>query len=156
MHKRNGGQPATWWGRDPHCIGQSTIWGDGASKLEKGPKARLRASCFWVLYHPGALRWIYSRNLNHDVMPLQPRDHVNSRCEYKFDGAMQAFLAGTQKSMEKVTINLSCLSEPQLSQFKMRITVVQWLKLHTLTAGCMGSIPGQGTKIPHPTRCDEG
>ena len=64
-------------------------------------------------------------------MPLQPRDHVNSRCEYKFDGAMQAFLAGTQKSMEKVTINLSCLSEPQLSQFKMRITVVQWLKLHS-------------------------
>ena len=27
--------------------------------------------------------------------------------------------------------------------------VVQWLRLHTSTAGDMGSIPGRGTKIPH-------
>ena len=26
---------------------------------------------------------------------------------------------------------------------------VQWLRLHTSTAGVTGSIPGQGTKIPH-------
>ena len=26
---------------------------------------------------------------------------------------------------------------------------VQWLRLHTSTAGCAGSIPGQGAKIPH-------
>ena len=28
--------------------------------------------------------------------------------------------------------------------------VVQQLALHTCIAGGMGSIPGQGTKIPHP------
>ena len=27
--------------------------------------------------------------------------------------------------------------------------VVQWLRLHASNAGGMGSIPGQGTKIPH-------
>ena len=27
--------------------------------------------------------------------------------------------------------------------------VVQWLRLHTSTAGGVGSIPGWGTKIPH-------
>ena len=27
--------------------------------------------------------------------------------------------------------------------------VVQWLRLHTLNAGDMSSIPGQGTKILH-------
>ena len=27
--------------------------------------------------------------------------------------------------------------------------VVQWLRLHALSAGDMGSIPGLGTKIPH-------
>ena len=27
--------------------------------------------------------------------------------------------------------------------------VVQWLRLHASTVGIMGSIPGQGTKIPH-------
>ena len=26
---------------------------------------------------------------------------------------------------------------------------VQWLGLHASTAGGMGSIPGQGTKVPH-------
>ena len=26
---------------------------------------------------------------------------------------------------------------------------VQWLRLHASTAGGVGSIPGQGTKIPH-------
>ena len=34
--------------------------------------------------------------------------------------------------------------------------VVQWLRLHAPNAGGLGSIPGQGTKIPHtatkPTR----
>ena len=31
--------------------------------------------------------------------------------------------------------------------------VVQWLRLHALNAGGPGSIPGQGTKIPHaPTK----
>ena len=31
---------------------------------------------------------------------------------------------------------------------------VQWLTLHTSTSGCVGSIPGQGTKIPHAAqRC---
>ena len=27
--------------------------------------------------------------------------------------------------------------------------VVQWLRLHAFNAGDTGSIPGQGTKIPH-------
>ena len=27
--------------------------------------------------------------------------------------------------------------------------VVQWLRLHASSAGGLGSIPGQGTKIPH-------
>ena len=27
--------------------------------------------------------------------------------------------------------------------------MVQWLRLHAFTAGVMGSIPGQGAKIPH-------
>ena len=30
---------------------------------------------------------------------------------------------------------------------------VQWLRLHASTAEGMGSIPGQGTKIPHATWC---
>ena len=29
--------------------------------------------------------------------------------------------------------------------------VVQWLGLRTFTAGGMGSMPGQGAKIPHAT-----
>ena len=32
---------------------------------------------------------------------------------------------------------------------------VQWLKLRTSTAGGMGSIPGQGTKISHAARCGQ-
>ena len=32
--------------------------------------------------------------------------------------------------------------------------VVQWLRLCTSTAGGMGSIPGQGTKIPHTQKCE--
>ena len=31
--------------------------------------------------------------------------------------------------------------------------VVQWLRLRVSKAGCMGSIPGWGTKIPHATQC---
>ena len=30
--------------------------------------------------------------------------------------------------------------------------VVQWLRLHASMAGGVGSIPGQGTKIPHAAR----
>ena len=30
--------------------------------------------------------------------------------------------------------------------------VVQWLWLHAANAGGVGSIPGWGTKIPHPMR----
>ena len=30
---------------------------------------------------------------------------------------------------------------------------VQWLRLHAVNAGGVGSTPGLGTKIPHPTRC---
>ena len=30
---------------------------------------------------------------------------------------------------------------------------VQWLRLHASNAGGTGSIPGWGTKIPHPTCC---
>ena len=32
---------------------------------------------------------------------------------------------------------------------------VQWLELHASTAGDTGSIPGQGTKIPHHTWCSK-
>ena len=31
----------------------------------------------------------------------------------------------------------------------------QWLRLCAFTAGGMGSIPGQGTKIPHPLKCGQ-
>ena len=31
--------------------------------------------------------------------------------------------------------------------------MVQWLRLCTSNAGGMGLIPGQGTEIPHATRC---
>ena len=33
--------------------------------------------------------------------------------------------------------------------------VVHWLRLHTNTAGGMGSIPGQGTKILYATECSQ-
>ena len=33
--------------------------------------------------------------------------------------------------------------------------VVQWLGLHTSTAGDTGSIPGQGTKILHAALCGQ-
>ena len=29
--------------------------------------------------------------------------------------------------------------------------MAQWLRLHALNAGCLGSIPDQGTKIPYAT-----
>ena len=32
---------------------------------------------------------------------------------------------------------------------------IQWLGLHASTAEGMGSIPGQGTKIPHATQHDQ-
>ena len=32
---------------------------------------------------------------------------------------------------------------------------VQWLRLRASTAGGMGLIPGQGTKIPHAARCSK-
>ena len=31
--------------------------------------------------------------------------------------------------------------------------VVQWLRVHAPNAGGQGLIPGQGTKIPHPSTC---
>ena len=31
----------------------------------------------------------------------------------------------------------------------------QWLRLHASDAGGLGSIPGQGTKTPHATRCSQ-
>ena len=33
--------------------------------------------------------------------------------------------------------------------------VVQWLRLYPPNAGVAGSIPHQGTKIPHATRCSQ-
>ena len=33
--------------------------------------------------------------------------------------------------------------------------VVQWLRICTSTAGGIGSIPGQGTKILHAMQCSE-
>ena len=33
--------------------------------------------------------------------------------------------------------------------------VVRWLRLCTSTTGDAGSIPGQGTKIPHVTQCSQ-
>ena len=32
---------------------------------------------------------------------------------------------------------------------------VHWLRLHASTAGGVGSIPGQGTKIPHVAQCSQ-
>ena len=34
--------------------------------------------------------------------------------------------------------------------------MVQWLRLRASTAGVMGLIPGQGTKIPHARELDSG
>ena len=33
--------------------------------------------------------------------------------------------------------------------------VVQWLRLHAPHVKGIGSIPGQGTKIPHTTQCSQ-
>ena len=33
--------------------------------------------------------------------------------------------------------------------------MVQWLRLCASNAGGMGSIPGQGTKIPHTIQCGQ-
>ena len=33
--------------------------------------------------------------------------------------------------------------------------MVQWLRVHASTAGGMGSIPGQGTKILHAAQCEK-
>ena len=32
---------------------------------------------------------------------------------------------------------------------------VLWLRLHTSNVGGMGSIPSQGTKVPHATQCNQ-
>ena len=42
---------------------------------------------------------------------------------------------------------------PSRGQVTRTPLVVQWLKLHSPNAGDTGSIPGQGTKIPHATWC---
>ena len=39
---------------------------------------------------------------------------------------------------------------PKLFNLEMKM-VVQWLRFHACIAGGVGSIPGQGTKIPHAT-----
>ena len=36
-----------------------------------------------------------------------------------------------------------------LRDFRGTSLVVQWLRLHAPNTGGLGSIPGQGTKIPH-------
>ena len=42
-----------------------------------------------------------------------------------------------------------------LSQnIKQDFLLAQWLKLSAFIAGDMGSVPGQGTKIPHAAWCD--
>ena len=35
------------------------------------------------------------------------------------------------------------------------MVVVQWLRLHTPNTGGTGSIPDQGTKIPHAMQCSQ-
>ena len=51
--------------------------------------------------------------------------------------------------------NCSPLQTPKESLGLRTSLVVQWLRLHTSTAGCTGSIPGRGSKIPHTARCDQ-
>ena len=45
----------------------------------------------------------------------------------------------------------------QVKQLKSQETflVVQWLRLHIYTAGGMGSIPDQGTKIQYAAECGQ-
>ena len=42
---------------------------------------------------------------------------------------------------------------PRLGGITGTSLVVQWLRLHASNTGGVGSIPGQGTKNPHATRC---
>ena len=42
---------------------------------------------------------------------------------------------------------------PYLKEFSGTSPAIQWLKLHTPTAGTVGSIPGQETKISNAAWC---
>ena len=46
-------------------------------------------------------------------------------------------------------------SRTRLKQFSTRAPVVQWLRLQASKAGGIGSIPNQGTKIPHAVWCSQ-
>ena len=52
--------------------------------------------------------------------------------------------------MDFQRIMLSRKSQTQKVTFGTSLAV-QWLRLHAPSAGGMGSIPDQGTKIPHAT-----
>ena len=45
----------------------------------------------------------------------------------------------------------------EVEESKMSLTslAVQWLRLHTLSAGGTGLMPGWGTKIPHAVQCSQ-
>ena len=52
------------------------------------------------------------------------------------------------------SISVSTLLLLRQKKKNARISLaVQWLRLCTSIAGSMGSVPGQGTKIPHASRC---
>ena len=44
------------------------------------------------------------------------------------------------------------MNGPQIKKHTGNFLVVQWLARYTSTAESTGSIPGQGTKIPHATQ----
>ena len=40
-------------------------------------------------------------------------------------------------------------------KYGLDLLAAQWLRLHTSTAAGVGSVPGQGTKIPHAVWCGQ-
>ena len=55
---------------------------------------------------------------------------------------------------ERKLVNHKCRKQLNINQSGTSLRV-QWLRLHTCTAGDMGSIPGWGTKIPYAEQSDQ-
>ena len=91
--------------------------------------------------HAGGLRMTLTTNLGPRA-PRQPDQNLLA-CETSFlpSRAARQGLLPPPLSFRSISLHLSIVSGTSLA--------VQWLRLCAFTAGGTGSIPGQGTKIPH-------
>lgn len=114
-----------WWAACP-TVQEAATFGWVVRPSCQEPQNQTGASCFLVLYHlGGSLMHTCLKScliyLNLDAMPPELGVLVNSRCEDKFNGALQAFKGHSVHYFldgglgRKVILNLR-LSAPQLAR----------------------------------------